>query len=130
MNLVPRLARNTDDRPLQDGRLGEGVSGHQDEHHLESEGEDVLRAPDPAVPRLERAGRRRTPHEQRDEDHDETGEDDGKQVRVRHETFDIPHAQIGQALHQAASFGLRLFGFFALNRWLFVHGLWLFARRH
>ena len=116
-NLVPRLTRDRDDGPLQHGRLGEGVAGHQDEHHLERESEDVLRSPDAAVPRLEHAGRGRAPDKQRDQSHHEDGQDDREQIRVGHQAFDVPDTQGGEPAHHATSFGLLVL-FFRLVRHL------------
>ena len=106
MNLVLRLTRDMDDGPLQDGCFGERVAGHQDQHHLEGEREDVLLAPDAAVPGLEHAGRRRASDEQRDQSHHDDGEDDREQIRVGHEAFDVANTQRGELAHHAASFDL------------------------
>ncbi len=128
LDLVPRFARDVDDGPLQDRRLGERVARHEDQDHLKGEREDVLRSPHTAVPRLEHAAGRGTDYQKGDQRGDDEGEDDREQVRVGHEAFDIPDTQRGDGLHDAAAFG---FVFVARRLWLFgiiACGLRVFAR--
>ena len=105
LDLVPRLARDVDDGPLQDRRLGERVARHEDQDHLEGEREDVLRSPHTAVPRLEHAAGRGAVHQKSDQRGDDEGEDDREQIRVGHQAFDIPDTQRGEGLHDAAALG-------------------------